>query len=575
MAPVVDAHFEPGHRLLDWTVVQFSGHEWAAALAIGAFAIVAATLGVILVAREIASSSALAIVVGAGFGSWIGWSRIELWWANGAQTLPAIALMAWTIYTALLWNRNGRRPRGLALPTGLLIVAFCFSVRSALVIPIIGVLLVIAQPPSRAISLKQLARRLRETWPLLTATTIVMLAFVAKEFSTTGTLDNPYPTPAPGEWFSFGAHWMTVGAAAVASNRFVPPDAHDDPLVWIGIAVLLAVALATIRGARSAAVWGSILILLLACGMQIATYRLSQFGLSLNQDPRYHEGDILVFAVLLPAAWVTAGRPLLQGRFTRRVLVAAFVGYAVLWATGWMTSIHALKRGSDPNATALAFASDITQGSAAKLAIENLRTTLGTYSSSEQRNPPSIISGRTPASFSPFRYEGLEGIVRVFVPNSRVTFRSTSGTPLVVDDQGFASEAEIRKPHDLLGKRIACMETSKSSVWLGPGSAGVNFNLPRGYGENGPIVVDFPLAKTNAGGTLAFTFLPSASGFPDTEAEVKPRRTGIRILVPAGTLAIGVSAWGGLRTCIDKPQAWEVAPTNDQPGQRQSAAPAG
>jgi hypothetical protein len=576
MAPVVEAHFEPGHRFLNWTVVQFSGHEWAAALAIGATAIGAATLGVILVAREIGSSSALAIVVGAGFGSWIGWSRIELWWANGAQTLPAIALMAWTICTALAWDRKGRRHRGLALTTGLLILAFCFSVRSALAIPIIAVLLLIVQPPSKSISLSQIARRLRETWPLLASATIVMLAFVTKELSTTAALQSPLPSPALGEWLVFVAHWMTSGVAAVASNRLAPSAVFHDPLVWVGMAALVAAAAATIRGTRSAAVWGSIVVLLLACGIQIAIYRLAQIGLVINNDPRYHEGDILVLAVLLPAAWLTAGRPLPQGRFTTGLLLAAFVGSAVLWATGWVTSIHALKRVSvDGNAPTLNFSSDIALGSTAKVTIETLRTTLRRFTGPDQKAPPSIIDGRTPAGFSPYADQGLEGIVRVFVPRSRVNFYSTSGIPLTIDDQGFAREVEIRNPHDLLGKRISCIETSKSSGWLGPGSAGVKFDLPRGYGEKGPVVIDFPFAKATAGGTIAFTSLPSKSKFPDEQIEVNGVTRGIRIIVPGGTLAIAVTAWGGLRTCIDKPQAWEVAPTNNQPRMSPRAAPSG
>lgn len=562
MTPVIDARFEPGHRLVNWIVVQFPGHEWAAALAIGAIAVGAATLGVILVSREIANSSAIAFVAGAAFGTWIGWSRIALWWANGAQTLPAIALMAWTIYSALRWDRNGRRPLDLVLTTGLLILAFCFSVRSALVIPIIAVLLVIAQPASKSISLSEIARRLRETGPLLAATTAVMLAFIAKELSTNNALENPLPTPAPGEWVSFAVHWITVGAGAIASNRWVPFDGHGNPLVWVGIAALLAAAAATIRGSRSAVVWGSILVLLLACGMQVATYRLAQLGLLLNEDPRYHEGDILVLSVLLPAAWMTAGRPVPHGRVATGVVLAAFVGFVALWATGWVSSIHALKaKIQGPNAPSAL--GDIRTGSTAKVAIKNLRSTLAQYSTPDQHSPPSILDDRTPAGFSPFGDHNLMGIVKVFVPNTSVSFFSTSGTPLIVDDQGVARELKLRNPQVLRGDRVTCLKTAKGSGWLGPGSAGTSFDIPRGYGKNGPIVLDFPLKQTTWGGQLALVFLPSESKLPNVQLDISQGHAGIRTVAPAGIRTVVVSAWDGLQTCVTKPRVWEISPTKD------------
>lgn len=558
LTPVIDARFEPGHRLVNWIVVQFPGHEWAVAVAVGTVAIAAATLGVILVSRDVTHSYAIAIAVGAVFGTWVGWSRIALWLANSAQTLPAIALMAWTVYCSIRWDRGGRRNRQLVLPVVLLATAFCFSVRSALVLPILATMLVVAEPPSRSISAGRLLQRIRETWLLLGLAAIVAIAFVVIELSTNNALESSLPSPSIGNWVSFGAHWMTEGAGSVVSNRWLPGGANASPAVWAGFLFLLAFAGLTIRGTRSAAVWAAIAVLLLACGVQVATYRLAQLGLLINEDPRYHEGDALLLALLLPAAWVTAGRPYPRNRTQAGAVGALLLAFTTLWITGWASTIHAIKGGGDL-LTARPVLMDQRQASIAKASISTLRNSLAREGAEGPGIPPSIISDRTPAAFSPYVGRDLPGIVAVFLPNLRVSFLSPRGVPLSVSDEGVARRVQLRNPHSLVGPRRVCLRTTRKSGLAGPGSTGIAYGLPRGYGTRGPIVVDLPLSNTTAGGSLTIMYMPSSTNLPDVQVAVGEDRPGVRALIPAATLGINVSAFGGLNTCIEDPRVWEVA----------------
>ncbi len=535
MSPVFGERFSPGHRLLDWLVLQWPGHEWTIVVIVSATCITAATALVAVFVRQVSDEPLLALLVALLFGTWVGWMRISLWWATSASTLPAIAFSVAAMVTTIRWDQHRRRVDFVATVI-LVIAALSCSVRAAMVPLLAFAVLTLALPVDRELKWHGFLGRLRSTAPLLVVMAAAAPAFVVLDQHA----KPPGPTqssPSFGDWASFIWHWMIDGVGSVIVNA--RPSAAGGPAAasLLGLALLAALAIATIRNRRSAVIWVGTLALLIACGAQVGYARLSQFGpVFVVDELRYHEGDPLVLALLIPCAWAAAGRPVPSGALQRAAAAGLGAVFAVLWIGSGISAEHQL-RAHDP-------------GTLAAATMATLRRTLPPLVVGA--TAPTLLDDRTPIGLSGPAVRGrwLAGTIRRFVPEVRLTTMQPDGTPIIVGDDGRAMRLVLGPERRLSGARSLCFRAAPTSHYLGPGGAGTVLPLPRSAPGNGLEVLTARFGRTTSPGRLAVIFRPSAIGLPDVVVNVNRTTTGVRVVIPAGTEAIGLAAWQGLSTCL-------------------------
>lgn len=536
--PILDTRVSPGHRLVDWIVLQWPGQEWTLVVAISALCLAGATYLVAVLARELSSSPALGLTAAVLFGTWVGWVRIGLWWPTGAHTLPATALMLLSLWLVVRWSRT-RRPIDLVLITGTAVLALSFSSRAALIPALAAVILFIGLPPTRSADLGGILARVKKTWPpvILTLAAAILLAYL--ESRTAGFKNRP--TPAIADWLDLARFWMLDSQGAFALNK-VPLPSQDHLAVTVpGLAIIGGVVAGTVRGTRSALLWASIAVLIGVCGLQVGWARLGQFGVDVVAfDTRYHEGDIVVLAVLIPCAWAAAGypRPRTRGQFVAvSVLCVLAIG---LWTANWITGVRKIRSDNPPG---------VNPGAITKATFESIKRTLP--NAVDGAKSPTLVNISIPLGLSRVNGADLNEVLRIFLPNYQLGRWSPRGTPIVINDQGLAKKVVPQSRTNVVpGAKPHCLKTRPGSQWLSEGSAGTVFQLPPSKpGQSRVLVVSF--SDTKSMGRVALSFQPSANlGLPELEVGVDPKTPGLRVLVPPTASAVALSAWGGISTCV-------------------------
>lgn len=530
-SPIIGERLSPGHRVLDWVILQAAPYEWVAALGISALCLAAATILVAFLVRQLTGSAIAALLSAAFFGTWVGWVRISLTWSGSAHALPGVLFTVAAMICAVSWDRHRRR-RDLAAALATFAAALSFGPRWLIAIPILLVVLIVAQPSGAAAGLRGALVRFRATLPLFGLLAAVALAFLLVGLSSEASVSVDAVSAAG--WLDLAWRWVVNGAGAIFTNT--EPAVAAVPLMSaLGLVGLSLLAAATIRNRRSAAVWLSAVMVLVLCGLQVGYSRLGQFGLVIISELRYHEGDVVVLAILVPCAWWAAGKPWPRKPMAQSAVALAMAIWAVAWVANAIATEHAI-RSRDP-------------GPLAATTLRSLRATLPPLV--DATSNPTLIDDRTPSGFAALGDRLLPGITRTFTNVRQLSTFDRRGTPILVSDDGIAREVVIGRVVSAPRPSSGCLKTAPTSTFLGRGSAGAVAAVD----DRAPLfelsVLSASFTGSQLHGQLGIVFKPSKSGLPDAVIPGKALSDGLRIRIPPGTSSVVFSAWGGFNACFE------------------------
>lgn len=540
--PTVKTRFSPGHRLLDWIVLEWPGNKWVAVMVMTGLFLALATFLAAMFVREITRSPIVALSSAALLGTWVGWVRVGSWWTAAAHLLPVTALSIGALLAIVLWDRRGRRARHLIFATALTIAALSFSVRGVLIPLVAAVILLIATPETKSLSLRGLRDRLVVSWPPLLTTGLAAALFAFIESQTPVNKGHP-PVRDVAAWAELMQKWVTNGPPAMAMNQ-VPFTDIDPFQMTVGVALIAILLVATIRGSRSAWIWVCIGGLVVFFGAQVGWGRLDYLGSAIALDARFREGDVLVACLLIPTAWACSGRPRPAGTAQLAAAGLAALAVSVLWLANYAIGAREIQ--------------EATQPSPANPGVIPLQT----FNRIKQTLPPALaakpsstlVNISRPSGFIPgpgIKAEfGIDGILATLLPEVRVSRWQPDGPAILIGDDGTSRSLETVRKTKVPGRWPLCLDSSPGSRWLGTGSAGTTIELPPAQGKNTRLLT-VRLNETRRPGRLAFAFLPSLNdGLPEFVPRIDRRREGLRLPLPKYAREVGLVAWGGLQTCI-------------------------
>lgn len=536
--PIFGTRLSPGHRLVDWLVLQWPGHEWTVVVAISAVCLAGSTFLAAILVRQITGSALAALGAAALFGTWVGWVRVGLWWPTAAHTLPAVLLMLASISLAVQWSRS----RSGALLAGGIVAAsaaLMFSSRASLIPAVVAVLLVLGGPGDRSVKLREVASKLKSSWPPIVGTVIAAAVFVYFESHTPGFRDRA-PSPDFGVWLTYLRIWMIDAQASFTLNQVPSPGQGLFTRTVPGLIAIGLLAAATIRGSRSAWIWLAALVLVLLCGLQVGWARLGQLGTGMGFDPRYHEGDIVVAVALIPCAWAAAGLPAPRDRAQARWLAVAAAAIFVFWIAELAIGAHRIRSEPPPSLS--------NPGAVPKATFQTLKRTLP--NALRGAESPTLVNSTFPLGLSQMKGTDIREALAVFLPDYRFSRWELGGTPIVIGDDGVAARLEPVRSLPVPEGTRNCLATRPGSEWLGKGSAGLEFSLP-GPRAGMTRMLEFSFEKTAGRGELAIAFQPSANkNYPEVQLPVSPSREGLRVALPPLAYSAKLAMWGGISTCL-------------------------
>ena len=521
----------PGRRLVDWFVIQSPTHSWALAVAVAAVSVALSTYLLALLLRRLGAPAAVALSAAVIFGTWDGWRALAAWWARGGAVLPATALAVAAMLVAVRWESSRRLPTLLAALV-LLVVALSFSVGAAIAAPLVIVALIVARPPQRSISFSGAFDQFRAI--ALFAIPALVISALALAFNYNAVIAATGSQP----WISISWHWIVDGLSSLAINKQPSVRSFPAPAALGGIFVLVALAAATIRGARSAWVWICALGLVVCAGLIVAYPRLAELDVSIIPQLGFHESDLLILAVLIPGAWLAAGSPSPRGKVTRVLVPVACAVFAVAWISNGISTTN------DLVVTA--------RGETAHAAIVRLQRTLPSLS--RGADGVALLDNRLPKNVSDFGEDQLVETINTFVPGARAQSAGSGGTPVTIDADGTAHAIQIGPAAPVGVKPPRCLTTDVASTFLGAGSAGTTLTLPRRAAKTGVRFLTIPLRRVSRAGQLGIVFRPTADGLPNQVFAVNAATTAVRVLVPAGATSGSLAAWAGVSVCIGDPR---------------------
>lgn len=542
LTPTVKTRFAPGHRFVDWVVLEWPGNQWIGVVILTAVFLALATFFCAMLVREMTGSAAVALIAAALLGTWVGWVRVGSWWTAAAHLLPVTAFSIAALWTIVLWDKRDRQVRYLLAGSALAALALSFSVRGVLIPIIAAIVLLLGYPQKRSITPREIGNRLARCWPPLLSTGVISAVFAYIESQTLINKANP-PVTDLAAWTDLMQKWILNGIPAMAINH--RPFTELEALTLVaGLAVLIGLMVGTIRGSRSAWLWASIFALIAFFGAQVGWGRINYLGSLIALDARFREGDILAACVLIPLAWASAGRPSPETTRQRLLVGALAITAALIWATGFITGAHAILNAPQPSAqnpgvVPLRVFTKMKQTLLPALAADRNATIVNT-----ERPKGFLLGAKINADFS------TAGIISTLLPEARISFWQPTGTPILIEDDGTARRLEIASSRKAGRGWPLCFTTEPESKWLGPGASGALFELPReGIGDARLLTVRFK--ETKRPGQVAVTFLPKdAEGLPALTTAVGRERRGLRIPVPPNANAVSIGAWGGLATCV-------------------------
>lgn len=545
--PLFGTRLSPGHRFLDWVVVQWQGHEWAAVVFISAVCMAGMTYLAAILVRQVTDRPLVALIASGLFGTWIGWMVIGLWWPTSSHTFPAVLLMLATLCLALRWD--AKRTKSLLLAVLLTTAAaMLFSSRAAITPGIMAVLLVLGGPGAKSVSVREFVQRVRATWPPIALSLLAAATFVYFESRTSGARRGGIPDGFPVSglpakpdveaWLTMIRIWMIDAQAAFSLNRVPSLEQSAFRTTIPGVIVAGALAACTIRGSRSALIWAAGLVLILVCAAQVGWLRLRVVGISIAVQPRYHEGDIAVLLALIPAAWAASGWPSPRGKL--QLWAAGLVGAAVvvLWTLALAVGAHQVR--SEPSL--------LNKGDIPKATIQTLRATFP--NAIRGSSSPTLINTEIPLGLRPTLDAELPEILSVFVPGYRISKWEFVGDPIYIDERGAASRIQSGRSVPIPRALNRCLTSEPGSDWLDPGSATADLALPQS--ASGAIrVLSLELTRTRSQGVISIAFLPSSNeNYPEVLVPLTTRRRGLRAAVPAWATSAKLAIWGGASTCL-------------------------
>jgi hypothetical protein len=431
---------------------------------------------------------------------------------------------------AVSWEQSRRLPVLLAALV-LLAVAVSFSVGAAIAAPLVIVALIVARPPQRSISFSGVFDQFRAIALFAIPALVISALALAANYKGVITATGSQP------WVSISWHWLVDGLSSLAINKQPSVRSFPAPAALGGIFVLAALAAATVRGARSAWVWVCALGLVVCAGLIVAYPRLAELDVSIISQLGFHESDLLILAVLVPGAWLSAGRPVPEGQVTRALVPAACAVFAVAWISNGISTTNELVV--------------TTRGETAHAAVVKLQQTLPPLS--RVRDGVELLDNRLPAGISGFGENQLTETINTFIPGVRVRPAEGGGTPVVIDPDGTAHEVRLGPATAVVVAPPRCLQAKSASTFLGAGSSGTTLTFPRPKSSNGVRFLTIPLSSVKRPGQLGIVFRPTVDGLPNKVFAVNSATTAIRALVPANATSGSVAAWQGMSVCIGDP----------------------
>jgi hypothetical protein len=432
-------HLAPGHRVLDWILVNPFPADWGAYLAIMLAFYVVALLAfwVLLAELEVPRPAAVAALV--LFAVAAPWVRSIQWDAAAGHTIPATAATVVSLALAAAWMRRRRLVYALLSP---LAMAFgmAFYEKPVLVIGYVILLRWITLP---SLHPRALIGGLRTDAPLLGGLLVVSVIYtvlvVAGGYSSTG------PSVSASTWLDYLRRSWTDGSVTMLVGQGRPEYAPAIPLALRILAQLLLAALVfwSVRRAHVAwRAWAFLAIVFLTNIILLGIGRVGGFGPRIGLDPRYYAE----MAFLLPLAIALAFRPAARtsaaaavaatarraGGDLRPRSAVAWAGVAIagaLLVVSTLNNNHRLDR-SWEGRQARAWADKVRAQS------EPLRDASGRLSLLEDGTPTFVRGINLP----PYDQLSLIGDLLVDDP---VVFDGSGERPLVVEDDGSVRPAVI------------------------------------------------------------------------------------------------------------------------------------
>ena len=540
VSPIVGARLAPGHRLLDWVVVNSPIDQWQTALLLGAVCVFAACSLTVLTARRISGSALVALIAASAFALWVGWGRAGLWWAASAHILPSTVFSIATVWLALSWLKQ-RRWLLLAGSSACALIAMAFSMRAMAVPLVLFLLLAVSMPTDRRLTVRSFLARTMEMAPALLPTFLVVGVYTALDLRTESFLVTDPATV--GQYLSYLADWMTAGLWSTTANGRAPSVGASSLAPWVGLAVLVLMMATTIRNRRSALTWAGIYALIAFFGVQVG-HRLSQainegdgYGYLIS-ELRFHEGELFLLSLLVPAAWKAAGSPTPESTRQLRIVAVAGSIVVVAWATiGYVTREEVLR--DNPGALARATNDELKRSLEAQP-----RSALSKLSVVDTTLPPAFI----PVAFGGGYQGGLPRFLGTFYPDLASSALRPSPLTFSIGSGGELRRLDLRKGGTRLTAEGRCPR-STASRQPGRKASLASFGLAKGKARDRERVLDIIFPAGQGARKASISFLPGVAGNSPVELALPRRSSTRRVLIPAGARTVTVTSSDDTATC--------------------------
>ena len=545
-------HLVPVSNALSWVIAVLGTHWWVAHW----YAAITTVLLVVLLAflvLRLTGAPIVALLTSGAVGTSIVIFTVASWWASTALILLMLCAGAAMLILAVRWDDSRSRAAFWGAIAAQLLA--CGLYDRADLLPVLALaVLVIVRPAGEEITVAGIWRQTKRVYPILVGLFAVVLTQFVLTLLLAGQnsagLATAQNTTLSG-WLDVIANWWIVGVGATLTNGYSgvlhsAGAAFTDPAWLSGFVVLIALAAATIRNRRAAAIWAAAFGFVTLSALQVAGGRLAQAGaVGLASAHRYQELTLFALAVLIPAAWAASGRP--RPRSTWGVALLAVITVAA--TVGWLVSFRSNVR-VDFQVTyrAAPYARNL-DASLRRWDATGLKLTI-----LDRRVPLSVAIGVPQVE----QYALTSKVARIYASGVPVPpLNQPDGLPILADDNGVFRDANLGPPArlDLVGQR--CGAAPVGVQWLEPGAVIFAGTIPSAIAQSGNrIALTVRLIRTNGRGQLGVT--SSADKFPVLATDLAGYPNGIRTIIPAGGKSTTLQLWNGAAACALSASVAEV-----------------
>ncbi|WP_354699181.1 hypothetical protein DSM112329_04890 [Paraconexibacter sp. AEG42_29] len=294
-------HFAPGHRIMDWTLLNWFDLSWNVYLLYMAVCYIASVWALAVLFRELDVPPFVAAVCTGIFALSPVWVRLIQWEASSAHVVPATAGTLISLAAAVAWM-NRPRPWLVVLSTLGMAFGLLFYEKPVLIVGYVVLLRWVKLPKLDVGSVLAAARR---DLPLLAA--LGGVAAVYTVLVVTGGYSNTSTHASLDQWSHYIWRSWVSGTITLIIGQGSPTYAPDIPVVLRVLAQLVFFGLIawSVRRARVAwRAWAFFLIVWVVNVGLVGIGRLAGFGSGIGLDPRYYAemGYLLPIAVALAFA---------------------------------------------------------------------------------------------------------------------------------------------------------------------------------------------------------------------------------------------------------------------------------